>query len=153
MGPESLAAGVFTSGLGTWRDKPVEYDTNWSGFGKRYGLRLTGIATQNVMEAGIGAVLHEDPRYRKSGGPLKQRVISVFKQTVLAQHVDGGYVPAYSRYGAIVGSNFLSNLWRPDSEATTPGALTRVGYGFLGRAVGNAFSEFRSDAWRLVRRK
>ena len=153
LGPASLAGGLFSSGFSTWRDKPVEYDTHWKGFGQRYGMRLTGIATQNMMEAGLGAMLHEDPRYKKASGSFKSRLFSTLKQTAMVQRTDGTYGPAYARYAAISGSNFLSNSWRPDSEATVSSAILRTGYGFLGRLAGNAFSEFGSDAWRLFRRK
>ncbi len=151
VGPASLAGGVFSAGLSTWRGNPVEYDTHWKGFGQRYGMRLTGVATQNVMEAALGAALSEDPRYKKASGPLKSRLLSALKQTALVQRSDGTYGPAYARYAAISGGNFLSNAWRADSEATVSGALLRTGYGFLGRLAGNAFAEFSGDAWRRLR--
>ncbi len=153
LGPASLTGGLFSSGLSTWRDRPVEYDTHWKGFGQRYGMRLAGVATQNVMEAGLGAVLHEDPRYKKASGGFKARLASTLKQTVMVQRADGTYGPAFARYAAISGSNFLSNSWRPDSEATVSGAISRTGYGFLGRLAGNAFAEFSGEAWRRIRRK
>lgn len=153
LGPASLTGGLFSSGLGTWRHRPVEYDTHWRGFGQRYGMRLTGVATQNVMEAGLGAVLHEDPRYKKASGGFKARLASALKQTVMVQRSDGTYGPAYARYAAISGANFVSNAWRPDSEATVSGALSRTGYGFLGRLAGNAFAEFGGEAWRRIRKK
>ena len=46
----------FRSGWQTARDKPVEYGPSWEGFGKRYGMRLTGVATGNAMEAAIGSI-------------------------------------------------------------------------------------------------
>lgn len=153
VGPASLAGGVFSAGLGTWRDRPVEYGTDWGGFGQRYGLRLTGVATQNVLEAGLGAALHEDPRYKKATGDFKARLGSTLKQTFLVQREDGRYGAAYARYAAIGGGNFLTNAWRPDSEATVRGAVTRTGFGFLGRWAGNVFSEFGGEAWRRVRKK
>jgi hypothetical protein len=153
LGPASLAGGVFSAGLGTWRDRPVEYGTNWGGFGQRYGLRLTGVATQNVLEAGLGAALDEDPRYKKATGGFKARLASTLKQTVLVQREDGSYGPAFARYAAITGGNFVSNAWRPDSEATVNGALSRTGYGFLGRLAGNAFAEFGGELWKRIRKK
>jgi hypothetical protein len=115
IGPASLAGGVFSAGWGTWRGRPVEYESNWRGFGQRYGMRLTGVATQNVLEAGLGAVLHEDPRYKKSTGDFKARLGSTLKQTFLVQREDGRYGAAYARYAAIGGGNFITNAWRPDS--------------------------------------
>lgn len=51
IGPESLAAGLFTAGFGTAINRPKEYGPHWEGYGKRYGMRFTGIATGNAMEA------------------------------------------------------------------------------------------------------
>ena len=63
LGPESLAAGLLTTALATGRDTPPEYGTHWGGFGKRYGMRLTGVSTGSVIEAGLGSLWGEDPRY------------------------------------------------------------------------------------------
>src|SRR5436309_2335560 len=60
-GPASLAGGTVSAGFGTLINLPSEYKTHWSGFGQRYGMRLTGTATSNVMEAGLGAIWREDP--------------------------------------------------------------------------------------------
>src|SRR5262252_4994798 len=51
-GPASLAGGVVSSAFGTALNMPKEYGPHWEGFGKRYGMRLTGISTGNAMEAG-----------------------------------------------------------------------------------------------------
>jgi len=68
VGPVSLAAGLFSAGFGTAMNRPREYDPHWEGFGKRYGMRLTGIATGNAMEATIGPLWGEDPRYFRATG-------------------------------------------------------------------------------------
>jgi hypothetical protein len=67
--------------------------------------------------------------------------------TFLARGADGGAMPAYARYAAIAGNNFLSNTWRVSSEADSRHALTRIGWGFAGRMASNAFREF----WPSVR--
>jgi len=144
--PQGLLAGVITSGVGTARNKPHEDGTGWSGFGQRYGTRLSGIITSNVMEAGVGTLWGEDPRYLGvRDKPFGQRVKNVMWQTVMARRADGQFEPAYARYIAISGSNFLSNTWRPDSEANTSSALIRTGEGFVGRMCSNAFEEFWPD--------
>jgi len=146
-GPDSLISGLFSAGWGTLVDEPREYGTHWLGFGKRYGMRLTGIATSNAMEAGLGEISRQDPRYRRApdGEPVARRFGHVFKMTFMAENRDGDVVPAFARYFAISGSNFLSNTWRPDSEANTSHAITRIGLGFLGRFTSNAFDEFWPD--------
>ena len=142
VGPASLAGGAVSAGFGTLINLPSEYQTHWSGFGKRYGMRLTGVASSNVVEAGLGAAWGEDPRYtRAAGQPFRSRLGHVVKMTFL----DSNNRPAYARYAAIAGTNFASNAWRADSEATAGRASLRVALGFLGRMSGNAFREFWPD--------
>jgi hypothetical protein len=150
IGPESLAGGLFSAGWGTLFNTPKEYGPHWQGFGERYGMRLTGIATSNVMEAGLGSIWGEDPRYtRDPEAPFKNRIGHAIKMTFMAQNREGGLMPAYARFVAIPGNNFLSNTWRADSEATANRAAIRTGLGFLGRLGSNTFEEF----WPDVRQK
>jgi hypothetical protein len=94
VGPQSLGIGVLSAGLGTARHKPDEYDTHWDGFGKRYGLRLTGVVTSNAMEAGIGALWGEDPRYfRANGESFGKRIENILILTVAARGRDSELHP------------------------------------------------------------
>jgi hypothetical protein len=118
IGPATLVGDLFSAGLGTAYNQPHEYGTHWDGFGKRYGMAVASSATSNVMEAGLGSIWGEDPRYhRADGGSFGGRLGHVVKMTFLAQNRDGEIVPAYARYAGIVGSNFLSNTFRPDSAS------------------------------------
>jgi len=151
IGPAHLAGGVFTSAFGTALDRPKEYGPTWPGFGERYGMRLTGIVTGNAMEASVGALWGEDPRYfRVPDEPFKARVQHVVRLTFLARRPEGDFEPAYARFIAISGNNFLSNSWRAHSEANTHDALLRTTEGFAGRMASNAFEEFWPDLKRLV---
>ena len=63
-GPVSLLlAGPVSAAWGTMLDRPKEYGPHWGGFADRYGMRLTGVSTGNAIEAGVGALWGEDPRY------------------------------------------------------------------------------------------
>jgi len=151
VGPPSLIGGVFGAGFGTLINQPSEYGSHWEGFGKRYGMRLTGIATSNLMEAGLGAIWGEDPRYpRLAEGPFGRRLHHALKMTFVAPNQNGGMRPAYARYMAIAGNNFLSNTWRADSEATTGDASLRIAIGFFGRMGSNLFAEFWPDVGQRV---
>ena len=148
VGPASLAGGLMSAGWGTMLNTPREYGPHWAGFGKRYAMRLTGVVTGNAIEAGLGAAWGEDPRYpRAAGQPFGGRVRQVVRMTFLARRAEGGTMPAYARYAAIAGNNFLSNTWRESSEADTRHAAMRIGTGFAGRMASNAFREF----WPSVR--
>jgi hypothetical protein len=149
IGPDHLAGGLVTSAFGTALDRPPEYGPHWGGFADRYGMRMTGIVTGNAMEASIGIIFHEDPRYfRVPERSFKGRLANVAKMTFVARHDDGNFGPAYARYIAVTGSNFLSNEWRVQSEANTQDAIFRTGEGFAGRMAANAFEEFWPDISR-----
>jgi len=146
IGPPHLVGGLFTSAFGTAVDRPKEYGPGWAGFGDRYGMRLTGISTGNAIEASVGALCGEDPRYfRVPGESFKRRLSNAVQLTFVARRRDGHFAPAYARYMAISGNNFLSNTWRVDSEANTHDAVIRTADGFAGRFASNLFEEFWPD--------
>jgi hypothetical protein len=154
FGPESLLVGTLSAGFGTARDKPYEYGPHWDGFAKRYGMRFTGIAASNTIEAGLGAIWGEDPRYVRSETlPFKKRIGNVLLLSFAARNREGKLTPAYARYIAISGNNFLSNTWRVSSSSTTNAALARTGYGVLAEIASNAWSEFWPDVKRTVFKK
>lgn len=151
IGPNHLAGGLFTSAFGTGLDRPKEYGPHWDGFADRYGIRMTGIVTGNAMEATIGSLWGEDPRYfRVPEQPFKARIGHAIRLTFVARRPAGNFEPAYARYIAISGNNFLSNTWRVQSESNVHDALLRTGEGFAGRMAANAFEEFWPDIKRYV---
>ena len=158
IGPASLAGGLFSAGWGTLRDVPKTYGTHWQGFADRYGTRIAARAISNTMEAGLGSIWGEDPRYtRDTGAPLKNRLGHAFKMTFLAQNRAGSIMPAYARWVAFPSSNLLANTWRTGNEATLSHAAIGTGFKFLGRLSSNTFQEFRPDIverlnhWRFLR--
>ncbi len=151
IGLPDLVGGSITSALGTAVNHPVEYGPGWRGFGDRFGMRLTGISTGNAMEASIGMIWREDPRYfRAPDERFKQRISNIFKQTYYARRHDGSFHPAYARFIGIFGNNFLSNTWRAQSEAANHDAALRSLEGIAGRVASNAFDEFWPDVKRHV---
>jgi hypothetical protein len=154
-GPTSLlGAGVLSAAWGTMLDRPKEYGPHWEGFGQRYGMRLTGVSTGNAIEATLGAAWGEDPRYFPSPNrKFKSRVGYVVKTTFAAPRKDGAWHPAYARFAGNVGNNFLSNLWRVESENGANDAALRCVWGVLGRMGGDAFAEFWPDVKKKVFRR
>jgi hypothetical protein len=152
VGPKSLGVGVLSAAISTASNTPKEYRPGWTGFGKRYGIRLTGLATNNVIEGGLGALWGEDPRYfpdelgRSFSHRLKHAVILAFT----ARFRNGDVQPAYARFASTIGGNFLSNTWRADSDAGNGDALRRAGLGFAGRVGSDIFDEFWSDIKQRV---
>jgi hypothetical protein len=146
IGPPHLVGGLFTSAFGTAVDRPKEYGPGWAGFGDRYGIRLTGIVPGNAIEASTGALWGEDPRYfRVPNEPFGRRILNAVQLTFTARRRNGRFAPAYARYIAISGNNFLSNTWRVDSEANPHDAVIRTADGLAGRFASNLFEEFWPD--------
>jgi hypothetical protein len=150
IGPQSLAAGVLSAGWGTAFNSPEEYGTHWDGFAKRYGMRLTGVSTGNAIEASVGSIWGEDPRYFPSQvRTFWGRVYHAGNLTFKTRRADGNLHLAYARYVGNVGNNFLSNTWRVESESSVQAAIDRIIVGFAGKFGSNLFEEF----WPSVRRK
>ncbi len=136
----------------TLMDRPREAGPHWEGFGERYGVSVSTTAVSNAMEAGIGAIWGEDPRYQRDGAgtPLKSRFGHIVKWTVVAPGRNGELRPAYARFIAFSGSSFISNAWREPSDTTVENSVVRVGLDLLGRMGSNAFEEFWPDTRRRL---
>ncbi len=139
----SVADDIVVGAADTFLKTPKEYGTHWSGFGKRTGLIAANYGVRSTMEAGLGAIWGEDPRYfRTEGLPLRSRLAYVVKATFLARNRQGQTMPAWSRLIATPGGNFLANTWQPDSQAKVSDAVIRTGLNFLSRMGENAWKEF-----------
>jgi hypothetical protein len=155
VGPRSVfIVGPLAAGFQTALNMPSEWERSWSGAGKRYVEREADVAISNAIEAGLGAIWGEDPRYIPSGrrgiGPRARYAI---KTAFLAQRPDGRLAPAWGRYAGNVVNNVIENAWLPPS-ATTPGqTISRSVLGLLSRIAGNAWDEFWPDARRLLTKK
>jgi hypothetical protein len=151
VGLPHRAGGVFVSAFGTALDRPKEYGPHWEGFADRYGMRIACSATGNAMEAGAGLLLREDPRYfRVPDRPFKARTGNVVQLTFAARGYDSSFRPAYARYMATFGNEFLSNTWRVHSEANAQHALLRTAGDLAGRMAANAWEEFWPDVKKRV---
>src|ERR1035438_7865677 len=73
----------------------IELGSHWDGFGKRAGIERGEAGVSHSLEAGLGAIWGEDPRYyRKAGAPFKDRLAQVIKMTFFARNREGGLMPA-----------------------------------------------------------
>jgi hypothetical protein len=144
LSPASLLEDAAIGAEETLVNSPREYGPHWEGYGKRVGMVAANYGVKTVMEAGLGSIWGEDPRYeRTEGESFGSRLGHVVKMTFLARNRSGNLMPAYARFIAIPGSSFLANTWMPDSQATVGDADVRAGLGFLSRMGENAYKEFR----------
>jgi hypothetical protein len=152
FGVQNLGGALPIAAWLTWRDQPRESGPHWRGFAERYGVSVSTTALSNAMEAGLGAIWGEDPRYfrDRAGAPFKSRLGRVVKWTVVAPDRSGELRPAYARFIAISSSSFISNGWREPSDTDAERSLSRIGFGLLGRMGSNAFDEFWPDIKRTL---
>jgi hypothetical protein len=143
-------ATVWQTGFNT----PEEWGRGVSGIAKRYAQREADVAISNSIEAGLGALWGEDPRYIPSGRKgIWPRARYAIKTVFLAQGRDGRLRPAWGRYAGNTLNNLIENTWLPPS-VTTPGqTVLRSGVGMLGRLGGNAWEEFWPDVVRHFRKR
>src|SRR5712692_10788413 len=141
-----LVIGPLGASWQTGFNWPSEWERTWKGFGKRYAEREADVAISSSIEAGLGAIWGEDPRYIPSGRRgIWPRARYAIKTAFLAQRPDGRLAPAWGRYAGNVFNNLIENTWLPPS-ATTPGQTAwRCAQGLLTRLGGNAWDEFWPD--------
>jgi len=154
FGPTSILSISTQSALKTWSNSPREYGPHWDGFGKRIasGIAVSGVS--DAVEASVGALWGEDPRYRRQGqGSAGARLKYVVKMAFMADRASGDARPAYARFIAIPSSQIISNAWRPPSEVGVGDTTLRIGLSFARQIGGNAFSEFWPDLRRKITRR
>jgi hypothetical protein len=155
LGWESFAAGIVKGAARTWwLTSPEEWGGSWEGFGKRVGTRQAEAILSRGIEAGLGSLWGEDPRYFRSGRPdaagrLGHAVVSAF----VAYRSDGSRGPALARGVGIVSAKLVSRSWKPEREWWQE-SCEPLGTGFAGRIVSNLFREFLPDLkYKILRKK
>jgi len=146
LGPRSLTVGALAS---TWQTSwriPSEWSRSTFGFRERYLAREADVAISNTIEAGLGALWGEDPRYvRAPRGSARSRAAHALKTVVLAPRADGQLKLAWGRFAGNTVNNIIENAWLPPSMTTPGQTALRSANGMLGRLVGNLWDEFWPD--------
>ena len=154
LGLTPLFTRSIESGLQTWTNSPKEYGSHWDGFGKREASKFGSSILSSSLEASIGSVWGEDPRYRRIGtGSGGRRVKYAIRMAFMAENKSGATLPAYARFIAVPSAQFLSNNWREPSELTPGGTAQRIGFSFIKRIGSNTLKEFAPDLRKRILRK
>jgi hypothetical protein len=149
-----LIVGPLAAAWQTAWNTPEEWGRGWSGIGKRYAQREADVAISNTIEAGLGALWGEEPRYIPSARTgLWPRARYALKTSVLAQGRDGRLRPAWARYAGNTVNNVIENAWLPPSQTTAAQTAVRSGMGIVTRIGGNLWNEFWPDVVRRIKKK
>lgn len=138
------------SALSTRANWPREWGRGVKGFGRRFADETAYGAISNAIEAGVGTLWSEDPRYRRvADRTTLRRVHHALMATVLAPRRDGRLAPAWARFGGVGAAIAIENTWLPPSARTPRSTVWRVADDLTWRAISNVWDEF----WPDVRRR
>lgn len=151
VGPRALGAGVISSAWFTGWNSPPEWGGGVAGFGRRLLDRQIESGISNVIEAALGSVWGEDPRYLRSPerGP-RRRLRHALANVFSTPRRSGRRQFGWARLVAQVGNNVIATSWLPESYRTWGATTRRVLVGYFGQLAGNLFDEFWPDIRRYV---
>jgi len=149
--PGALSRAAFTSAWMTSENWPKEWPLSARGYSRRFGDTQATTAISSSIEAGLGSLWSEDPRYFRSGQHERwARVRHAVASVALARRRDGHPAPAWGRFAGNVAGNAIENAWLPPSAATHSRTMTRVATVFAGQLAANLWSEFWPDLRRRL---
>ena len=153
VSPGALGVAALSASWQTAVASGDEWGGGWSGFQKRYAARLAQTSLSNSVEAGLGSLWGEDPRYRQSQrSGMWKRTGHALKYVVLSERRNGHLAPAWSRFIAVPVTSVTENAWLPPGERSAKATAIRAGTGLIGRVASNLFKEFRPETKRLIAR-
>ena len=149
--PGALSRAAFASAWMTRENWPKEWPRSARGYGRRFGDAQAATAISSSIEAGLGSLWGEDPRYFRSGRHERwTRVRHAVTSVALARRRDGHLAPAWGRVAGSVAGNVIESTWLPPSAATRSQATARVAIGFAGQLAANLWSELWPDLRRRL---
>jgi hypothetical protein len=142
-GPEAIVRAAAGAGISQWNDTPKEWKQGSEAFGERFGNSLARHVLRETLESGAAAVLHEDNRYFPSTDTgFWKRTEHAVGSVFVTRNDEGQEHFAYSRFGAALGSSFISRAWQPPSEDSPGNAAVTFGITMAADMGWNVFKEF-----------
>lgn len=143
FGPGAILRAAAAGGISQWSETPKEWGVGPEAYGDRFGNALAKHVIREALEFGGSTALREDNRYFRSTEPgffkrSKHVVASIF----VARNEAGGEHFAYSRFGSVMGSSFISRLWQPRSEDSSGDAVVSFGLTMVSDLGWNFVKEF-----------
>jgi hypothetical protein len=142
----ALGASAFTSAWTTTVRQPREWRQSAGGYGRRFADAQAATAISKSLEASLGSLWGEDPRYFRSAARGRwARVRHAMTSVALARRRDGRRAPAWGRLAGSLAGSAIENTWLPPSAATRTQTTVRVAAGFGGQLASNLWAEFWPD--------
>lgn len=133
-------------------DSHSAYGPGMKGFGKYYGVALTGDITGEFFGTFlIPSLARQDPRYhRLPHASIPRRVGHAIEQVVWTKGDDGNNMPNYGTVFGMAAAGMLGNLYVP-GQHTGPGPTAqRWATGVASAPIDNFITEFLPDVARRI---
>jgi hypothetical protein len=146
------AAGL--AGLAQWKEQTPEFGHGFPAYARYFAASTADLMVGDVMTEGLYPVLlHEDPRYFRSGtGHAMTRIGSAMGQ-IFWTHTDSGR--SRFNFSEVVGNSTavaLSDAYYPGSHSLAS-SLTKLGLQLALDTAANLIKEFSPDLNRAVTRR
>jgi len=121
-------------------DEPPQWGQGAEGYFRRAGNRFARFTMRDTMEAAGAAAIGHDVRYIKCDCTgFFPRFGHALAMGFVTLDRNGKYAPAYARYGAAFGAEFIGNTWMPsgyrDKSEAFRGVGIQIAYGSLFNVV------------------
>jgi hypothetical protein len=141
--PMAMVMSAAGAGITQWQDNPTEWGQGATGYTRRLGNTYAQHIIRQTLIFGASSALHEDNRYLQSGeSGVGDRIKYAIGSTFLARRNDGSRRFAFSRFGATMGTAFISRRWQPRSQNSNGNALSSFGIAIGAQAGFNVAREF-----------
>jgi len=156
FGPRSLITNTFSTGI-RMANPPSHYPPEWYGgaeaFGRLYGDSFVRNGAESIGRFSTSALLHEDPRYRRSGSTFFPARLGHAFVFTFVDRTDGGHgTVAVSNFTGAAASGFIGNAYLPAGFDNLTHAGQRSTIAFGGLAAQNVLEEFSPELGRALRK-
>jgi len=149
----TILGASYAAGIAQWRGTPEEWGAGISGYGRRDAAAYGGGVVRHTVEFGVGALLHEDPRFERSTrNGFTARTEDALRNTLFVRSDDGSHRIAWSRAVAALATGFAVNSWEPRRMHSPHHALMLSLAGALSYATGHVSEEFTPDVKQFLLR-
>ncbi|HMD48970.1 MAG TPA: hypothetical protein VKG79_07725, partial [Bryobacteraceae bacterium] len=140
------------AGIQQLSDSPKGYGQGVLGYNKRYWADFTDAFTNEVFTVGVfPTLLHEDPRYFRSGkGSGLRRTMYAVSRVFVARTDAGNQRYNFSEVLGNMASGSISELYYPHGDRHVSDIFTRTGFQIGYDALFNVMKEFYPDLKRQL---
>jgi hypothetical protein len=152
-GPVAVVKSLASSAWSQARDSNPEWGQGMEGYGRRFASKFGQHVVKRSFSQGLGAMLHEDPRYFVSERPgLLPRAGHAVAWTFMTRKDEGGYKFGDAKLAGTLAASLISRTWHPEESRNVRSGFENFGMSLAIDAGWNLFKEFWPDVRRRLHR-